>query len=509
MRKLIIASSVLLDPHFRIMYDEAESQLLDGHEVTIASCDGACSACVANPHAGRVQCCVCKCLSRWYERRFRGRIKVVHYPRVTRKSRCFEYSSASTLKQIVYQDVNVGYAVCSEYTTLTRDLLENLTEDKRKYVDFLLNEACHYVDVAAKLYDDARPEAVSVFNGRLFETRPFYELAKLRKITARINEVASVSPGPDEMEFRHFVFQNCLPHDVDEFVSKIHKCWRLPNKSEEEKIKIATEFFESRRRGRPSANTDVPGFDGVFTRKQARGRLPENFDSKKHNVVIFNSSEDELSSIDRDFESHALYRVQIDGIRAVARMLKDRSDYHVYLRIHPNLIPIKQPYHLMLYKLSEEFDNLTVIPADSPCSTYDLIDVAEKVVVLGSTAGVEATYRRRPVILIGSALYYRLDVAYKPRTEDELRTLLLTDDLSPKSFADALEYGYYIKQRADLATMGRVIDLRVVRRKVYGKYRWMPTWPNNPILNFALYSPLTGMIRSVINCLARNLLPRH
>ena len=509
MRKLVIASSVLVDPHFRIMYDEAESQFLNGHDVTIASCDGVCGACIANPHAGRVQCRVCKYLSRWYERRFRERIKVVHYPRVARMSRKFEYSSASTLKQIVYRGVNVGYAVCSEYTTLTRDLLEDLTEDKRKYVDFLLNEACHYVDVAVKLYDDIRPEAVSVFNGRFFETRPFYELAKLRKIPVRINEVATVSPSPDEMEFRHFVVQNCLPHDVDGFASKIRECWRLPNRSEDEKCKIATEFFEARRKGRPSATSDLPGFDGVFTRKQVLGRLPENFDPKKHNIVIFNSSEDELSSIDREFESHALYRVQIDGIKAVARMLKDRPDYHVYLRVHPNLIPIKQPYHLMLYKLSEEFDNITVIPADSPCSTYDLIDVAEKVVVLGSTAGVEATYRRKPVILIGSALYYRLDVAYKPRTEDEFRTLLLTDDLPPKSFDDALEYGYYIKQRADLATKGRIIDLRVVRRKVYGKYRWMPTWPNNPILNFALYSPLTEVIRSVINCLARNLLPHH
>lgn len=509
MRKLVIASSVLVDPHFRIMYDEAESQFLDGHEVTIASCDGACSACIANPHAGRVQCRVCKFLSRWYECRFRGRIKVVHYPRVVRLCRKFEYTSASTLKQIVYRDVNVGYAVCSEYTTLTRDLLEDLTEDKRKYVDFLLNEACHYVDVAVKLYDDVRPEAVSVFNGRFFETRPFYELAKLRKIQVQINEVASVSPSPDEMEFMHFVFQNSLPHDVDGFASKIRECWQLPNKSEDEKIKIATEFFEARRRGKPSATSDLPGFDGVFTRKQVLGRLPKNFDREKHNIVIFNSSEDELSSIDRDFESHALYRVQIDGIRAVARMLKDRPDYHVYLRVHPNLSSIKQPYHLMLYKLSDEFGNITVIPADSSCSTYDLIDVAEKVVVLGSTAGVEATYRRRPVILIGSALYCRLDVAYKPRTEDELRTLLLANALSPKSFDDALKYGYYIKQRADLATKGRVVDLRVVRRKVYGKYRWMPTWPNNPILNFALYSPLTEVIRSAINCLARNLLPRH
>ena len=91
--------------------------------------------------------------------------------------------------------------------------------------------------------DGVRPEAVSVFNGRLFETRPFNELAKVRKIPVRINEVASVNPSPDEMEFRHFVFQNCLPHDVDGFASKIRECWQLPNKSEDEKVRIATDFF--------------------------------------------------------------------------------------------------------------------------------------------------------------------------------------------------------------------------------------------------------------------------
>lgn len=507
MRRLVVGASVFLDPHFRVMYDEAETLFLDGHEVTFVSCDGACKACIANPHAGRAQCLACAGLCRWYERRFRGRIRVVGFPRVPRIDQKFNYDSVGQIKGIVYRGVNVGYAAYSEYVTLTRDLLEQITPDKRSYIDFLLGEACCYVDIAERLLDVCKPEGVSVFNGRLLEARPFFELARLRGIPVRVNEVISVSNGQDEMEFRHFVFENCLPQDVDGYASKVRECWSSSIYSEQEKCDIARGFFEARRRGKSAGDAITPGTDGVFVKKQVRGTLPEGFDPKKHNIVIFNSSEDELSSIDRDFESHALYGSQMDGVKAVARILRDNPDYHVYLRVHPNLMNINQPYHLKLYELSKDYPNLTVIRADSTCSTYDLIDAAEKVVVLGSTAGVEAAYKNKPVILIGSALYFKLDIAYKPKTEKELRLLLLSENLSPRPIDDAIRYGYFLKRRADMSIKGRVVDLRVLRKRLYGQYRWVPAWPTIPLWNFLQYSDFTTMIRNAVNIFARNLMP--
>ena len=150
MRRLVIGCSVLLDPHFRVMYDEVESAFLDGEDVVFASCGGGCRACVSNPHAGRI------------------RIKVVHFPKMPTYDRRFEFEDVKQLKDIVYKGVNIGYAAFSEYVSLTRDLLENLTEEKKRYMAYLLGAACGYVDVAEKLINDYAPDSVSVYNGRMF-----------------------------------------------------------------------------------------------------------------------------------------------------------------------------------------------------------------------------------------------------------------------------------------------------------------------------------------------------
>lgn len=509
MKRLVIGCSVLLDPHFRVMYDEAESAFLDGDEVVFASCDGGCRACVSNPHAGRIQCVCCSAMCRWLERRFKNRIKVVHFPKIPACDRRFEFEDVKQLKSIVYKGVNIGYAVFSEYVSQTRDLLEDLTAEKERYMGYLLGAACGYVDVAEKLINDLAPDAVSVYNGRMFETRPFFELARLKGIPVKINEVVSIQVDADTIEFRHLDFDNCFPQDVDGYAAKVRECWRNSILSDEDKRHAASEFFDKRRNGVAAGDAVGTGHNGVFVKKQVKGLLPEGFDASKHNVVIFNSSEDELCSIDKAFESHALFLSHIEGVRTVAKTLSSRTDYHVYLRIHPNLTGVNQPYHLLLHDLPREFDNLTVLAADSKYSTYDLMDVAEKVVVLGSTAGVESTYWRRPVILIGSAMYYQLDIAYKPKDVDELTSLLLAQNLPPKPLDDALKYAYYVTHNSELAAKSRVVDLRSMRKRLYGKTtRWVPTWTSLRVMWWVLDANWFNVVRAMIRGMAKNVLPK-
>jgi len=508
MKRLVVGSQLLQDPHFRVMLDEAESACLNGEEVVFASCCGGCRACVANPHAGRIQCLCCSAGSRWVERRFKGRIKVVHFPQMPDCKKTFRYADVLELKDVVYKGVNIGYAAVSEYVSLTRDLLEDLTDEKRAYMDFLLKESCRYVDVAEKLLAEIVPDAVSVYNGRMFESRPFYELARLRDIPVRINEVVARQLDSNTVEFLHLNFENKLPQDVDGYAEKVRECWGRSSRSEEDRRRIASAFFEKRRNGIAAGDSSLPGHDGVFIQRQMKGKMPEGFDPSKHNIVIFNSSEDELCSVDKDFEAHALFLSHIEGIKTVAKLLANRPEYHVYLRIHPNLTGVNQPYHLKLYDLSREFSNLTVLPPDSKYSTYDLMDAAEKVVVLGSTAGVESTYWHRPVILIGSAMYYMLDVAYKPKSSEELESLLISSDIQPRPVADALKYGYYLTNNTEIASASRVVDLRTIRKTIHGKARWMPAWPSSwGLIYWILDAPFFNGVRRLINILARNVMP--
>jgi hypothetical protein len=72
------------------------------------------------------------------------------------------------------------------------------------------------------------------------------------------------------------------------------------------------------------------------------------------------------------------------------------------------------------------------------------LDACEKVVVFGSTVGIEATYSRKPSILCGAAYYASLDAAYRPASHDEVITLI-DACLPPKPIIGALQYGFYLK----------------------------------------------------------------
>ena len=98
------------------------------------------------------------------------------------------------------------------------------------------------------------------------------------------------------------------------------------------------------------------------------------------------------------------------------------------------------------YILPEQYNNITVIPGADSISTYDLMDAAEKVVVFGSTMGLEAAYWNKPVILLAGANYYYSDLCYVPKSEEELSDLL-ESTLKPKKNDNVIKWGFYMMYR--------------------------------------------------------------
>ena len=506
MRRLVVGYNVFNDPNFRIMVDEAIGAAKRGEEVIYAACHGTCTTCAANPSGGMLQCLICRFFSRICERRLGKTIRVVSYPNVSSDVREGQYGTNAELKRIKYKGVNIGYAAFSEYVTWTRDVADIITGDKKRFLDYLLIEARKYVDIVESLIDQFKPDTISVFNCRRIETRPFLELGKAKGVNVHVCEYVCKGTDDGHYLYRKDDCENALPHNLDVFTSKVERCWNESHLSDEEKNRIADGFFIKRSAGVFSGESLEPGRSGVFTGAQTSGLMPDGFDPSKKNIVVFNSSEDELSSIDAEFEAHALYLSQIEGVKAVASALKNHPDYHVYLRIHPNLSKIDYSYHTDLYKLPGEFPNLTVIPATSSISTYALMSNADKVVVLGSTTGVESTYWGKPTILIGSAWYCKLDVAYKPRSFDEMCSMLLDEDLKPKPRNDARKYAFFLLERFDMAPSSYEVDFGCFTTKILGRNYVVPNWPR-----FFNSNILTTFLRTThfrnMKFLSRNPLP--
>ncbi len=480
MKHLVVCSSFLADPSWRIMVDEAITSAANGNDVTVVYCAGGCRVCGNNPSGSRIACGFCQHYQKRYLKKLLPTATLIPLKRKRlRKTeeRQFSYASLNDIKNIIYRDVNLGYGVLSSYITWTRELIEDFTPAKRTYMDFLLREGVHMVDRAYEIVNAVNPDCISLYNGRMLEVRPFLDIAHLQSIEMRGNEIVLTQDEDGSQVYLRIRYPNCLPHDVDENARIAERLWAMENKSLEEKRNIAKSFYEKRRRGIPAGDAWNPGQSRTFISGQSKGLMPENWDANKKNIVIFNSSEDEYSSIDPKFDSLSLFPSQFEGVSRICELLKNRDDYHIYLRVHPNLQKINFPYHTNLYTLPQQFPNLTVLPATSKHSTYDLMDAADKVVVFGSTMGAEAAYWGKSVILIAASLYFRLGFCRTPKTESELLA-----DLTDKPFGcpqneNILKYGYYLVSREYYSERTENLKVAFTKKSLAGHSYWVPTFP--------------------------------
>ena len=460
MKHLIYASPALTAPHFGILLEEAESLYREGHEVTFAYCNGLSHYCILNPHGDRLLCAGCrKCAAKWIKQYLSAGIKVLPLSRKkidTQKQ--WQYQCVKDIKAIIYKDVYIGYGVMSSYTTVTRDPDPDFNSPAiRKYFDFCLAHAAMLTDTFTDIVEKIKPDSISIFTGRLIDNRPLFDIGKARNIELRVNECLGGLRADSPIE--RIIYHNNLPHSIPYNTSLLEKIWSMDNEPVAEKERKGKDFYERRRNG-------VPAGDRVYTDKQQKGLLPAQWDTAKRNIVIFNSSEDEFSAVGKEFDQYSLFESQYEGIKYILENCRS-DDYHFYLRVHPNLSLIKFKYHTDLYKLPEKYSNLTVIPATDPCSTYDLLDAAEKVIVFGSTMGAEAAYWQKPVILLGGAFYYMLDICYTPDKKEDVLDLI-QHQLLPKDSYNAIKYGYYLLNRYLLTIPARFVDYSARKVKLLG-----------------------------------------
>lgn len=449
MKYLLYSACSYAHPHFGVLLDEAERLHKEGHEVIFTYCSGVIDSCFMNPQANKARCKLCKlCYNTTLSKLSKGILVVPLKDINSSEKYSFTYNSIDEIKNIKYRNVYVGYSVLSTYISITRNPYPEISIDSKKYFDHLIEQTCRLTSRVYELVEKHKPNVISIYNGRFFENRPFYDIAKFLNLQFISNEVVG-GPRSNEL-FSKVSFNNCLPHDIQNNCDTVKFVWNSSDKDTSEKIIDGESFFTKRRNGLPAA-------DKVYINGQVKGLMPSNWDDNKKNIVIFNSSEDEFAAIGKDFEEYSLFKSQIDGIKYLLSSINDKN-YHFYLRVHPNLKNIPYKYHTDLYTLEKDYDNITVIKASDSVSTYDIMDKADKVVVFGSTMGVEASFWHKPVVLLSGAMYYYLDMCYIPRSQEEL-SKLLKEDLKPKSNLAAIFYGYYMMNRNVLSTDCKYFDI--------------------------------------------------
>lgn len=440
MRNLYYYNWQLQETVFGVVMDDIKERY-EQDDIYFVSCKGYLLPCWSNKFADPLKCQICKFNQKSAFSSDFKKVKQLYiddYASNEEVAREFEtlglgiYQTNEDIRNLEYKGMSIGYGAMSSYISSTRNRDPLIDETFKSYFNGLLKTQIFIKIAIDRIIQEINPEIITIFNGRIHDTRPVFETAIQKGLTLR--GVETVVRG--EYDYQRRIFENALPHDIAFQTKQIEETWNTSNHSLEEKIEIGSKFYENRRKN--ILTRDVK----VYTKNQQSGLLPVNWDTKKKNIVIFNSSEDEFAAIGKEWDNLALFSDQEQGIRFILKNVTDEN-IHFYLRIHPNLTDVDYGYHTRLYNLEKEFKNITIIAANSPISTYTLMEHAEKIVVFGSSTGVEGTYIKKPVVLLGGSFYYYLDATYNPKSKEEA-IHLITSQLEPKPQIGALKFGFYL-----------------------------------------------------------------
>jgi hypothetical protein len=436
---LIYFTWQLRPTHHSIVIQELDKILKreDIGKVYFITCGGSLKPCYTNREGNPSTCILCKFHKNTALDKYKNRIDHIelndnelHSHNYTED---YNYSNIEEIKKLKYKDCFIGYGALSSYISFTRNLEPKMDTQFRRYFDKMLNNQKALGDFFESFIQEKMIEEIYFFNGRTSNVRPLYDVSKALKINFYSLEHIKSS----EVNYRVNKFKNSLPHDIEFHHQRMDEVWKNSSISLDEKIEIGSSFFEKRKKGLVTRDKII------YTNKQIKGELPENWNNEFNNIVIFISSEDEFASIGDIFESKALFSSQEKGLEVIFDNFRRDETINFYLRVHPNYNEVNYQYHKRLYDFEKKFSNVTVISSSSTVNSYALIDASDKVIAFGSATGVESCYWGKPVILLAGSFYYYLDVAYKPKTVREIFELI-KNELSPKSKIDAIQYGYYL-----------------------------------------------------------------
>lgn len=435
MKKRVVIISFFTEwvTHLGVELELMERHLRNGDDVAVLYCDSIIGACRLNPLKDRTRC------ERCIYRRVRGlqllssgveeyalRNFIDDQSRVVASEAGRSIVTLESARRFRWKGLDLGWGAASSAIDLTRDP----TGGAKQFADILPNliesAVLSFEGVSCFLQKEGPFDIAYIFNGRFECTKG----AALAVQSIGSGTVCLHERGANNS--RYEIYADGPLHSRSLAGIRVKQYWSRGD-ADADREREGQAFFVNRRGGRPE--------DWIsFISRQDSQRLPEGFVTGRKSIALFNSSEDELASIGDEW-AERFYPSQSIAISLICRDLMERSpEWHVYLRMHPNLSGVDNADVRFLRGLS--FPNLTLIEPDSDISSYGLMEVCDKVLTFGSTMGVEASYWGKCSILAGPSLYETLDCVYIATSHEDLLGLL-TADLPPKPRFGAIQYGYY------------------------------------------------------------------
>jgi hypothetical protein len=432
MNNILFFYSGVPSPIFETELELIKIHALKGDRIRVLICDGELSNCFWNPEKKKYICrqCISKRENGFKLLKNFSNIEYVYFKTEKLDLKFDNIKSVYDLKSFNYDGVNIGLGVASRLLSLFRDHRFNFNEN----IDQIYRELSTSIEGYNNLkfhIEDFKPKIGFIFNGRVTVFHAATLIFKKYGIEYQTYETA-------QNKNKYLLRTNSNTFDIQYFHNECDALWQS-NKNFKEREKIAKEWFSKKINGADIAEGKME----TFVSEQIKSTLPDNFNYKKKNIAVFNSTIDEFYYVD-GWKNQLYEPDQTEGLRQTLVDFLNFNDYVFYLRVHPNMRTLPKSTSQLndIQELDKDFNNLVVIWPEEKIDSYELLRVCHKVLVYGSTIGIESAYLNKPTILAARALYENFDCVYTPKNHQQLIKLLKTKNLPPLDSKSALKYGY-------------------------------------------------------------------
>jgi len=244
-----------------------------------------------------------------------------------------------------------------------------------------------------RLFDEEKPDAQLLFNGRMAPTRIALELAKRRGIRTLVEE-RGATPGHVVL----FEDAHCLDY------SGTHNLWRTWEHeplTADEVERIGT-LLRQRWTGKSGAVAFVVG-----SQRETEVRAVLKLSPDKPVWVLFTSNMDEVAGTEA---ARGAFSRHDDWVNATVAFAATHPDIQLVIRAHPNSggkrsfgsNPQEQAFYADL--ATRLPPNVRLVPSTDPLNSYTLAAIAALGLVWHSTVGLEMAALGQPVVRCGSSL---------------------------------------------------------------------------------------------------------
>lgn len=265
-------------------------------------------------------------------------------------------------------------------------------------------------------------DRILLYNGRFAEDSAAKLAAEMTNTSYKVYDFKKAGS--------YYEFIDCPLHSVQENCNRA-KLYFLENPRRAHNV--ARNFMDLKLKG-------ITTYEKSYTSQQSEGHFAELKQTQNQIISVFPSSDDEYRFLGADWGVE-LVKNQVTEILDLSSALP--PNFQIIVRMHPNMIDMQRNIYDGYLSL-DELENVRVIPADSPASTYELLRESDIIVCFCSTVAVEANYMRKLVINIGGSPYSFIPIVNQVKSGKEAAFIIRHKTLQLKSKTASIIWMNYL-----------------------------------------------------------------